>query len=108
MLVIALGTLVIIASVSVALLGLGLTRPFIRRHFAEQHNEISAAMFAMVGALYAVVLAFVVVASLGSASPLTTRTSPQKPQRRCSRFAIPRISPDPIRAAGAGSIAAPT
>ena len=62
MLVIALGSLVIIASVALSLLGLGVTRSFVRRHFAEQHNEIGAAMFATLGVLYAVVLAFVVIA----------------------------------------------
>ena len=56
------GILVVGGSTGLAMVGLLATRTLVRRHVAEHHNDVAGFLFAMVGVLYAIVLAFVVFA----------------------------------------------
>ena len=56
-----LATLIIGGSTVLGIAGLAATRRLVRHQVSEQHNEIAGVLFAMVGVLYAIVLAFVVV-----------------------------------------------
>jgi hypothetical protein len=56
------GLVIIAGSIALAVGGLLVTRPLVRVHVSERHNEIAGFLFATVGVLYSIVLAFIVFA----------------------------------------------
>src|SRR3954451_12770314 len=56
------GLVVILGAIALAVGGLLITRPFIWPYVSKSHNEIAGFLFATVGVLYSIVLAFVVFA----------------------------------------------
>lgn len=57
-----IGVLVVAAAMAAAVAGLLATRRLVRPRVAEGHNDVAGFLFAMLGVLYAIVLAFVVFA----------------------------------------------
>ena len=55
--------LLITGTVSVTVVGLALIRPFVKRNFERGHNEMAGAIFVVGGTIYAVLLAFIVIAA---------------------------------------------
>jgi FAD/FMN-containing dehydrogenase len=58
-----LGTLAVVLSVGIALAGTALARAIVPAHLSRVANDVSAAIFSVVGVVYAVLLAFVVIAT---------------------------------------------
>jgi hypothetical protein len=56
------GLFIIFGSIALAVGGLFITRPLVRSRVSERHNEIAGFLFATVGVLYSIVLAFIVFA----------------------------------------------
>ena len=56
------GALFVVVSTAVGLIGLELLAPFIRAHLKVDHNDVSASFATRMGTVYAVLLAFVVLA----------------------------------------------
>src|SRR4051812_5316855 len=56
------GLVVILGAIALAVGGLLITRPFVWPYASKNHNEIAGFLFATVGVLYSIVLAFVVFA----------------------------------------------
>jgi ABC-type multidrug transport system fused ATPase/permease subunit len=58
---ILLGALILIVSISLAILGLLIVRRFISHAVLKQHNDVAGFIFATLGVIYAVLLAFTVI-----------------------------------------------
>lgn len=56
------GALFVVVSTAVGLVGLELLSPFLRAHLKVNHNDVSASFATRMGTVYAVLLAFVVLA----------------------------------------------
>jgi hypothetical protein len=52
-----------VGAVGFTVVGVALVRPYVKRAFSHGHNETSAAIFTVAGTVYAVFLAFVVIAA---------------------------------------------
>jgi hypothetical protein len=57
------GVLVVLACMLAAVAGLGLVNRLVPTEYREEHNDVAGFIYAVVGVVYAVLLAFVVVAS---------------------------------------------